>query len=106
MTEEPEITRDDKLWAALSYPIPIVALLVLLMEEKKGVPFLKFHAVQAIALNLVLWVLILVLSVTIVLAICAPALWLVTLWPAYDAYQGRYTEIPVLTKFLKGQGWV
>jgi hypothetical protein len=30
---------------------------------------------------------------------------LVTLWPAYDSFQGNYTEIPVITNFLKGQGW-
>ena len=30
----PDITPDDKLWAALGYPIPLIAIIVLLMEEK------------------------------------------------------------------------
>lgn len=103
-----DITSDDKLWAALGYPIPLVAIIVLLMEEKKERPFIKFHAIQAIAFNIVLWVLIFIFSaITLGIgAICAPLLWLVTLWPAYDSYQGKYTEIPVITNFIKNQGWV
>jgi hypothetical protein len=48
MTEQPvspDITSDDKLWAALGYPIPLVPIIVLLMEEKKERPFIKFHAI-------------------------------------------------------------
>ena len=101
----PDISSDDRLWAALGYPIPIIAIIVLLMEEKKNRPFIRFHAVQSIALNIALWVLIFVLSATVILAVCAPFLWLVTLWPAYDSYKGNYTEIPVITNFLKNQGW-
>jgi uncharacterized membrane protein len=104
----PEITSDDKLWAALGYPIPIVSIIALLMEEKKDRPFVKFHAVQSLAFNVALWVLIFILSaVTLGFgAICAPILWLVTLWPAIDSYNGNYTEIPGITNLIKGQGWV
>ena len=107
MDEQPQVSSDDKLWAALGYPIPLIALIVLLMEEKKNVPFLRFHAVQSIAFNIAIWVLIVILVfVTFGLgSICAPLVWLVTLWPAYDSFQGNYTEIPVLTNFLKNQGW-
>jgi uncharacterized membrane protein len=101
----PEITSDDRLWAALGYPIPIIPIVVLLMEEKKNRPFLRFHAIQSLALNVALYVLMFLLSVTVVLAVCAPLLWLVTLWPAYDAYKGNYTELPVITNFIKSQGW-
>ena len=111
MTEEemsaPEITSDDKLWSALGYPIPLVAIIVLFMEEKKARPFIKFHAVQALAFNVVLYILIFIVSaVTLGFgAICAPLLWLVTLWPAFDSYKGNYTEVPVITNFIKNQGW-
>ena len=103
-----DITSDDKLWAALGYPIPLIAIIVLLMEDKKNRPFIRFHAIQSLAFNVVLWVLIFILSaVTLGFgAICAPLLWLVTLWPAYDSYQGNHTEIPVVTNFIKNQGWV
>ena len=111
MEEQPqvsnEVSSDDKLWAALGYPIPIIPLIVLLMEDKKNIPFLRFHAIQSIAVNIALWVLI-ILLITVTFGfggICAPLLWLATLWPAYDSFKGNYTEIPVITKFLKGQGW-
>lgn len=111
MTEQPvtpEITQDDKLWAALGYPIPLVALIVLLMEDKKARPFIKFHAVQSLVFNVAIWVLIFIVSaVTLGFgAICAPVLWLITLWPAYESYQGKYMDLPVITDFIKKQGWV
>ncbi len=105
-TTDSSITSDDKLWAALGYPIFIIALIMLFVEGKKDRPFIRFHAVQALALNIVLWVVIIILSVTVVLAICDPILWLVMLWPAILAYQGKYFEVPVLTKFLRDQHWI
>jgi len=47
MTEQPispDINSDDKLWAALGYPIALIALVVLFMEDKKSRPFIKYHA--------------------------------------------------------------
>jgi uncharacterized membrane protein len=76
------------------------------MEEKKNRPFIKFHAVQALALNVVLWVVVIIASITVILAICDPVLWLLMLWPAILAYQGKYFEVPLLTKFLRGQHWI
>ncbi len=104
----PEITSDDKLWSALGYVIPLIAIIVLFIEDKKDRPFIRFHAVQALAFNVVLWVLIFIISlVTLGFgALCAPLLWLVSFWPAYDAYKGNYTELPVITNFIKKQGWV
>jgi uncharacterized membrane protein len=103
----PDITSDDKLWAALGYPIFIIAIIVLLMEEKKKRPFIKFHAVQALAINVVIWAIGLILTaVTLGFgSLCLPVLWLLTLFFAYEAYQGKYYEIPVVTNFIKGQGW-
>ena len=99
------VTSDDKLWAALGYVIPLIAIIVLLMEEKKARPFIKFHAVQSIILWVALVILMTVLTITVIGAICAPFLWLVSLWPAIDSYRGNYTEIPLITKFMKNQGW-
>lgn len=102
----PDITSDDKLWAALGYPIPLIAIIVLLMEDKKNRPFIKFHAVQSLALNVALYIVMFVLAITVIGAICAPFLWFVTLWPAIESYQGKYLVIPVITDFIKKQGWV
>ena len=57
-----DITSDDKLWAALGYPIFIVALIMLFVEGKKDRPFIKYHAVQALALNVGVWVVEIVLA--------------------------------------------
>jgi uncharacterized membrane protein len=102
-----DITSDDKLWAALGYPIFIIAIIVLLMEEKKKRPFIKFHAVQALAVNIAIWAIGLILTfVTFGFgSLCLPILWLATLFFAYEAYQGKYYEIPVVTNFIKGRGW-
>lgn len=104
----PDVTSDDKILSALGYPIFIVAIIMLLMEDKKNRPFIRFHAFQAIAVNIVLWIVYFIISaVTIGFgALCFPIFWLVLLYPAYVAYQGRYLELPVITNFLKNQGWV
>ena len=40
-----EITQDDKLWALLSYLFcPLIGIVVLLIEDKKNRPFLKYNA--------------------------------------------------------------
>ena len=51
MTEEiafqpdESVTSDDKLWALLSYILsPIVPIILLLMEDKKNRPFIKYHS--------------------------------------------------------------
>ena len=104
----PDVTSDDKLWAALGYPIFIVAIIVLLMEEKKDRPFIKFHAVQSLAANVAFFVIVSILAVITlgIGAICFPLVWLVFLYWAYKAYQGEMFEIPVITNFIKGQNWV
>lgn len=102
-----DVTSDDKLWAALGYPIVLVAIIVLLMEEKKARPFIKFHAVQSIAANVAFFIVSIVLS-TVTLGfggICVPLLWFVFLYWAYKAYQGENVEIPFVTDFIKKQGW-
>src|SRR5512141_2568147 len=104
----PDVTSDDKLWAALGYPIFIVAILVLLMEDKKARPFIKYHAVQALALNLAIFILGIIVTVVSfgIGSICFPLVWLALLYPAYLAYQGQKFEVPVVTNFIKNQGWV
>jgi uncharacterized membrane protein len=110
MTGQPgsEISSDDKLWSLLGYIIWIIALVVLLMEDKKKRPFIKFHAVQ----SLVLWVVLMVIyfiGTAITLGFGGLCLWiifLIPLWPAIDSYGGHYTNLPIITDFIKGQKWV
>lgn len=110
-----DLTDNDKLLAAISYPIPLVAILILLVEEMKERPFQKYHAIQALAANVVLWVAIVLLgcilgTLTVFIGgLCGMLpilLWFVTLYWAYEAYQGKYFEIRYLSGFLKDQNWL
>jgi uncharacterized membrane protein len=121
MTQQPmntDITSDDKLWAALGYPIFPIAIIMLLVEGKKDRPFIKYHAVQALACNVAVWAVEIILAIlSAVLAAVtfgigglisciAPIIWLILIWPAILAYQGKYFEVPVVTNFLRGQHWI
>lgn len=102
MTQEPmspEITSDDKLWAMLGYLIPIIAIVVLFMEDKKNRPYVKFNAVQSIVATVVITIIS-----TITLG-CGSILFFVFLWWAYQAYQGQDVKIPVVSDFIRNQGW-
>jgi uncharacterized membrane protein len=100
-----DINENDRLMAALSYPIPIVAIVILLSETNKVRPFQKFHAVQSLAYWVPLGIIGIVLS-TVTCGLSFIIVWLVSFWPAYKAYQGEYMELPVLTDFIRNQGWV
>jgi uncharacterized membrane protein len=121
MTQQPlntETTSDDKLWAALGYPVFIVALVMLLIEGKKDRPFIKYHAIQALALNVIVWVAEILLSILAgvlakltfgiggVISCISPLIWLLLIWPAILAFQGKYFEVPFITKFLRDQHWL
>ena len=95
----PEITSDDKLWAMLGYLIPLIALVALLMEEKKNRPYVKFNAVQSLVATVVLSIL------STVTCGFGAVLFLVMLWWAYQAYQGQDVKIPMISDFIRKQGW-
>lgn len=100
----PEITSDDKLWAALAYFFsPIVPIILLLMEDKKNRPFIKAHNTQALVMGIVLAVVVPVIA-TFTLG-CGAIVWFVMWFWAYQAFQGKFINIPVVTDFVKNQGW-
>ena len=109
MTEQPvnpDITSDDKLWSLLGYIFaPLVSIILLLIDDKKERPFIKFHAVQASVLGGILVLLSILIGWTVV-GMCVPGiLWLVMIYWGIQAYQGEYVTIPVITDFIKKQGW-
>lgn len=108
MTEQfaPEITSDDKLWALLAYILsPVVPIIILLLQEKKDRPFIKYHNAQALVLGIVNLVLAIVLGWTVFLSCIPFIIWLVMVYWGIKAYQGEYVVIPVVTNFVKSQGW-
>lgn len=109
MTEQPmnpDVTSDDKLWALLAYILsPVLPIIILLMEDKKNRPYLKAHNAQALVVGVIELILTVVIGWTVIGG-CIPGLiWLVMIYWGIQAYQGKYVTIPVVTDFVKNQGW-
>ncbi len=103
-----DVTDDDKLWALLSWLLaPWVPILILLLEDKKNRPFLKYNAIQALALGIVNYVvsgiLVPILGIGCFTGLVVFVYWI---YLAVQAYKGVWVTIPVLTDFCKGQGWI
>lgn len=102
----PDVTDDDKLFSALAYVFsPVVPIVILFLEDKKERPFIKAHNMQALVFGAVWWVLASILSFAFIGLCMIPVGWGLEIYWAYKAYQGEYVEIPVLTDFIKNQGW-
>jgi uncharacterized membrane protein len=98
-----EVTSDDRLWAALAWiPIsplwPIIAIILLLVEDKRDRPYIKYHAILSL-LTGVIGILLSFLCVGVIII-------LAMFYFAYKAYQGEVVRIPYLTDFAENQGWV
>lgn len=101
-----DVTSDDKLWAALAYVFtPIVPIIILVMADKKDRPFIKAHNMQALIWGVVLYVIVAVTSAFLVGLCIWPIGLIIQLYWAYQAYQGKIVSIPLLTDFIKNQGW-
>ncbi len=94
-----DVTQDDKLWAMLGYIIPLIAIVVLFMEDKKNRPYVKFNAVQSLVATVALTI------ISTVTLGCGSILFFVMLWWAYQAYQGQDVRIPMISDFIRNQGW-
>ncbi|OJX41303.1 MAG: hypothetical protein BGO78_00725 [Chloroflexi bacterium 44-23] len=99
-----EVTSDDRLMAALAYIFaPLVPIIFLFLEDKKNRPFIKAHNGQALVMGVIM-----IIITPIIAAFtfgCGGILWLLMLWWGYKAYKGEYINIPVVTDFVKNQGW-
>jgi uncharacterized membrane protein len=101
-----DVTQDDKLWALLSWLFWPIAVIVLLLEDKKQRPFIKYHAVQALAVGVVGYLLSGLLSAIVVGCFIGVALLIYTIYLAIQAYQGQWVVVPFVTDFCKNQGWI
>jgi uncharacterized membrane protein len=106
---EGDITKDDKQWALLGW-IPffgwIFAVIVLLSEDKKARPFMKYNAVQAIAATVVFGIIGAILY-AVAIGCLLHIGWLVYgIMLMVKANKGEWVTIPVITDFCKNQGWI
>ncbi len=115
-----DINDNDRLMGLLAYIFGIlVPLIILFSEENKNRPFQRYHAIQSLGLSaavviyeVVACVVVTILA-TISAGILAACLWILFVLPfvpiimyGIKAYQGEYVEIPVVTDFMKQQGWL
>ncbi len=105
-------SSDDRLLAALAYLFsPLAPLIILVLEDKKERPFIREHNAQALVYGIalyVLWSIIGVLTLGLIGLCLIPvglAASIYVFFLSYKAYQGESIEIPVITNFVKNQGW-
>lgn len=103
-------TSHDKLWALLAYIFsPLVPIIILLLEDKKNRPHLKQHTMQALVVGVAFTVILIVLSfiplVQCVSPLVALAMLALMIYWGIQAYNGKTFTIPVVTDFVKNQGW-
>lgn len=104
------MTDENRILAALAYPIWIVAVIILLTDMKNN-RFMRQHAVQALGYTLA-W-LVVYFGLSILASFSDLGLWrLYFLWPllrfawlviavyyGYQAYQRQTFSIPVVSRF-------
>ncbi len=122
---DPDATNDDRIMAALAwisqliFPLGFILPVILLVSEaSKKRPFQRYHAVQSLALGVIIWTLAFIYMmswVTVgwiaILCLClllpvGIALWLLPLYYAMLAYNGKRFRIIGLTQFLEDQRWL
>lgn len=75
------------------------------MEDKKARPFIKYAAVQGLALGVIILVMA-ILSFLVVPGCIAGVVGIYCIYLAIKAYQGEYSVVPLVTDFCKKQGWI
>ena len=100
---------NDKLFSGLTYPLPIIGIIILVSESMKSNPVLRRHAVQSLALGALIAIASIVIGlipVVNVISCVLPLVFLaITCYYGYQAYQGKDVTIPFVTDFCKNQNW-
>jgi uncharacterized membrane protein len=105
--EMPEVKppSDDstgKILAALGYLFWVVALIALLIDPYKADKFVRFHAVQGLALGIVVWALSAVgMPILGLGAVIGIAGFIYQIYLAVKAWNGEMIKVPVLYNFVK-----
>ncbi len=102
-----DVTSDDRLWAMLTYILtPLIPIVIMLMPDKKDRPFLKAHNMQALILGIIEWLINVVLTPVLGIGcITAVVTLVVNVWLGIRANRGEVFELPVITNFIRQQGW-
>ncbi len=87
----------------LMYALPVLGTLIVAADDtRRDLPFYKQHLAQALCYGVVSILFGSLLSSFFFVPI---GLWLVGCYWGYQAYQGLPVTIPVITDFVRSQGW-
>ena len=105
------ITEDDKLWGALSLAIPIIGLICLLWEEKKDRHFIRHAAVNGLGVSVATFIVTFILGfipfINCIAGLVGLGVFVYMIYLAVtQTYNGEYVEIPFVSDFVRGQGWI
>jgi uncharacterized membrane protein len=102
-----EVSSDDRLWGLLIYLLtPLVPVIVMLMEDKKNRPFLRSHNAQALVLGVLAVINAVALGPLFFIGCCTGlVLFGYQVYLGVQAYGGKTVTIPVITDFVRNQGW-
>lgn len=127
---DPDANSDDKLIALLCYItqlfVPVVMpLIVLFSESSKKRPFQRYHAVQSLALSILIVLVLGAMAIGGSILFIIPLIgWIfgglllclvpiaglmavvAALYYGFQAYQGKRFAIPGITSFMQDQGWL
>jgi len=100
------ITSDDKLWALLTYIFtPLVPTIILLMDDKKNRPFIRLHNAQSLVWGISSFILNTLLSMIFIGIFTSLISFFISIYWGIQAYNGQTIDIPLITNFVKNQGW-
>jgi uncharacterized membrane protein len=95
------ISETDRVWAAAAYAFsPLSPILILLLDDKSEIPFVKEHLMQALTVGIFFMLL------TIITLGFGAILWIIPLFLAFKAYNGESFHIPIIYELVENQGWV
>ncbi len=99
---------NQNILALLTYPVPLIGIIILVSDSMKNDPVLRTHAVQSLALGVVLGAASIILNLVLPLISCiVPILALgLTIYYGFQAYNGKSVTIPFITDFCRQQKWI
>lgn len=104
--QNPEVTSDDRIWVILCFLLtPLIPIVTLFLDDKKNRPFIKYHTVPTLALGVVEWVFVSIFAFIPIIGFLGGLVWIINIIYAVKANSGSNVDIPVITDFVKNQGW-
>jgi uncharacterized membrane protein len=106
-SEPVEVSGSDKQWALCAYLFtPLLPAIMLFLEDVKKRPFIRAHLVQSLVLGVLGFVVnSLLMAVLIGCCITWPLYLVLLTYYGVQASRGEYIRIPVISDWVKSQGW-